>query len=182
MLDGISVPVPGIRSIVDTTRGKRPVSRPGTAPHQCTCGLPGSRLSRTVPRTHRTDRSARRRDPQVPIYVSIPNPSGRLVEGLFAEGRVVSESAQGLVVPIDAVSLSESEPWVLRVAHGRTERVRVTVGLRDTRTERVQITSGLNTGDILLRGVAHGITPGTAVDVGTASGARSRLDAARPSR
>ncbi|MBA2305332.1 MAG: efflux RND transporter periplasmic adaptor subunit, partial [Acidobacteria bacterium] len=59
-------------------------------------------------------------------------------------------------------------PWVMRIAGGKTEKVSVTLGLRDPRTERVQIVSGVNQGDILLRGAAQGITPGTPVAVGGA--------------
>lgn len=105
---------------------------------------------------------------QVPIFVGVTNAGGRLVAGLFAEGRVVSESAEGLVVPVNAVNMSESEPWVLRVSGGKTEKVTVTLGLRDERTERVQVLSGVNEGDVVLLGAAQGITPGTAVTVGTA--------------
>jgi RND family efflux transporter MFP subunit len=105
---------------------------------------------------------------QVPIFVGVVNAGGRLVAGLFAEGRVVSGSAEGLVVPLNAVNTAEDAAWVLRVAGGRTERVPVTLGLRDPRTERVQIVSGVSEGDVLLRGAAQGITPGTAVTVGTA--------------
>jgi membrane fusion protein (multidrug efflux system) len=105
---------------------------------------------------------------QVPIYVSIPNEGGRLVAGLFAEGRVVSQSAEGLVVPTNAVNTTDKMPWVLRVTDGKTERVTVALGLRDSRTERVQVISGLNEGDMLLRGAAQGITPGTPVQVGKA--------------
>ena len=101
---------------------------------------------------------------QVPIFVTIPNVGGRLVAGLFAEGRVVSQSADGLVVPINAVNMTGS-PWVLRVKDGRTERVDVRLGLQDPRTERVLVVSGVTEGDILLRGAAQGITSGTAVDV-----------------
>jgi hypothetical protein len=43
----------------------------------------------------------------------------------------------------------------------------VTLGLQDPRTERVQIMSGVNEGDVLLRGAAQGITPGTPVEVPT---------------
>jgi RND family efflux transporter MFP subunit len=114
----------------------------------------------------RIERIAPQADPvtrQVPIFVSIPNVGGRLVAGLFAEGRVVSQAAEGLVVPANAVNTADAAPWVLRVTDGKTERVAVTVGLRDLRTERVQIASGLNEGDTLLRGAAQGITPGTAV-------------------
>jgi RND family efflux transporter MFP subunit len=103
---------------------------------------------------------------QVPIYVTIPNSEGRLVAGLFAEGRVVKQSAEGLVVPINAVNVTGPEPWVLRVTGGKTERVDVSIGLRDPRTEQLQIVSGLNEGDTLLRGAAQGITPGTPVQVG----------------
>jgi RND family efflux transporter MFP subunit len=116
----------------------------------------------------RIERIAPQADPvtrQVPIFVAIPNAGGRLVAGLFAEGRVVSQSADGLVVPANAVNTSETSPWALRVADGKTEKVQVSLGLRDARTERVQVTSGLNEGDTLLRGAAQGITPGTPVQV-----------------
>ncbi len=102
---------------------------------------------------------------QVPIFVSIPNVGGRLVAGLFAEGRVVSQSAQGLVVPVNAVNTAGPAPWALRVSGGKTEKVDVRLGLQDPRTERVLVVSGLNAGDTLLRGAAQGITPGTPVEV-----------------
>jgi multidrug efflux pump subunit AcrA (membrane-fusion protein) len=117
------------------------------------------RLERIAPRTDSVTR-------QLPIYVSIPNTSGKLVGGLFAEGRVVTQSADGLVVPVNAVNTSGATPWALRVVDGRTERVDVTLGLRDPRTERVQVTGGLGEGDVLLRGAAQGIAPGTAVELG----------------
>lgn len=119
----------------------------------------------------RIDRISPQADPntrQVPIFVSVPNTGGRLVAGLFAEGRVVSESAEGFVVPLNAVNTSGGAPWVLRVTDGQAEKVRVELGLRDTRTERVLVTAGLTDGDTLLRGAAQGITPGTAVAVGGA--------------
>lgn len=102
---------------------------------------------------------------QVPIYVSIPNVGGRLVAGLFAEGRVVSQSADGLIVPTNAINTSGETAWALRVNEGKTERVEVRLGLQDPRTERVQIVSGVNEGDVLLRGASQGITPGTPVTV-----------------
>jgi RND family efflux transporter MFP subunit len=114
------------------------------------------RIERIAPQANAATR-------QVPIYVSIPNVGGQLVAGLFAEGRVLSASASGLVVPINAVNTSGPEPWVLRVANGETERVNVSLGLRDPRSERVQIASGVASGDTLLRGTAQGISPGTKV-------------------
>jgi hypothetical protein len=88
------------------------------------------------------------------------------VAGLFAEGRVVSAAASGIVVPQNAVNMTGESPWVLRVAGGKAEKVSVTVGLVDPHTERVEIKSGLNDGDVVLRGAAQGITPGTPVNIG----------------
>jgi membrane fusion protein (multidrug efflux system) len=120
----------------------------------------------------RIDRISPQADPatrQVAIFVSVPNTGGRLLAGLFAEGRVVSAAAEGLVVPLNAVNTTGEAPWVLRVANGKTERVPVTLGLRDERTERVLVQSGVTEGDTLLRGAAQGITPGTPVSVGGGS-------------
>ena len=102
---------------------------------------------------------------QVPIYVTIPNVGGQLVAGLFAEGRVIAESAEGLVVPMSAVNTRGPKPWVVRVTNGQAEKLDVELGLVDPRTERLQIASGVNEGDMLLRGSAQGITPGTPVSV-----------------
>jgi len=120
------------------------------------------------PFTGHITRIAPQADPvtrQVPIFVAIPNVGGRLVAGLFAEGRVVSSTASGLVVPTNAINTAGEMPWALRVRAGKTERVEVELGLRDPRSERVQVASGLSEGDTLLRGAAQGIPPGTAVQV-----------------
>jgi RND family efflux transporter MFP subunit len=115
-------------------------------------------IERVAPQADATTR-------QVPIFVSVPNPGGRLVAGLFAEGRVVTQSLTGIVVPTGVVSHSGGKPWVLRIGGGKAERVDVTIGLQDDRTERVAISAGLNEGDELLRGAAQGIAPGTPVQV-----------------
>jgi RND family efflux transporter MFP subunit len=99
---------------------------------------------------------------QVPIFVTIPNTGGRLLSGLFAEGRVLREARKALVVPVTAVNM-RGEPWVLRVRDGKAERVAVTIGLHDEQTERVELLSGVREGDVLLLGAAQGMTPGTPV-------------------
>jgi RND family efflux transporter MFP subunit len=102
---------------------------------------------------------------QVPIFVTIPNSGGRLISGLFAEGRVETRIHRGLVVPDTAVDSSGTSPAVTRVRDGKAERVEVKLGLRDTDTERVEVVSGLAEGDVLLIGAARGITPGTPIAV-----------------
>ncbi len=102
---------------------------------------------------------------QVPIYVSIPNVGGRLVAGLFAEGRVVSQSAEGLVVPVNAVNTTGPTPWVLRVER-RQDRTggRCVSACRIRGPSACRSCPGVSEGDMLLRGAAQGITPGTPVD------------------
>ena len=74
------------------------------------------RIERIAPQADSTTR-------QVPIYVAIPNVGGRLVAGLFAEGRVVAQSASGLIVPVNAVNTS-SHDAVGAARDGREDRAR----------------------------------------------------------
>jgi RND family efflux transporter MFP subunit len=110
---------------------------------------------------------------QVSIFVTIPNKGGRLVAGLFAEGRVTRASREGLVVPITAVNLTASTPWALRVKDGKADKVTLTLGLRDDQTERVELRGGVEEGDLLLVGAAQGMTPGTPVKIKDAQPAQS---------
>lgn len=102
---------------------------------------------------------------QVQLYTTIQNPNNSLVAGLFASGRVVTDSARGLLAPVAAIDARNLRPAVERLAKGRVERVDVTLGLRDTQTNQVQITAGVNAGDTLLVGSAQAISAGTRVRV-----------------
>lgn len=103
---------------------------------------------------------------QVRVVVSIPNTRSALVGGLFAEGRVKSQSHEAPVVGANAVDVRGVRPTVLRLKGGRAERVEVALGIRDDATETYEIVSGVAAGDTLLVGAAQGITPGTQVRVG----------------
>ncbi|HEX2092550.1 MAG TPA: efflux RND transporter periplasmic adaptor subunit [Longimicrobiaceae bacterium] len=131
-------------------------------------GYPGQTFEGRVERISPAADPATR---QVPIYVTIPNTQGTLVAGLFAEGRVASQSRTALVVPAVALDESGATPAVARIRAGKVERVPVQTGLRDEQTERVEITAGVAAGDTLLVGAARGITPGTPVRVQGAAGA-----------
>lgn len=102
---------------------------------------------------------------QVQIIVSIPNQSGTLISGLYADGRVSSRTQKGIVVPIAAVDTRMQRPAVATVKNGKVTRVDVSLGMRDPTAETVQITNGVSVGDTLLVGAAQGITPGTPVRV-----------------
>ncbi len=118
--------------------------------------------------TGRIDRINPSADPatrQVRLYATIPNPGGSLVTGLYAQGRVASDTKQGLIVPSSAVDIKGLQPAVLRLRNGRVERVVVQLGIRDEHAEAVEVKSGLASGDTILIGAAQGVSVGTAVRV-----------------
>src|SRR5665213_966080 len=102
---------------------------------------------------------------QVQIIVSIPNRSHTLVTGLYADGRIASQTQEGIVVPMSAVDTRMQRPAVVKIVGGKVTRVDVTVSMRDPTAETVQITNGVAAGDTLLIAAAQGITPGTPVRV-----------------
>jgi RND family efflux transporter MFP subunit len=125
-------------------------------------GYPGRRFEGRVARINPTADAA---TGQVRIVVSVPNASGSLVGGLFADGRVASERRTGLTAPFTAVDMRGMTPSVLRLKGGIVERTDVQLGARDEERERYEIVSGVAAGDTLLVGAAQGITPGTSVRV-----------------
>jgi RND family efflux transporter MFP subunit len=102
---------------------------------------------------------------QVSIFVSLPNTAGKLIAGLFAEGRVESATRNGLVIPLSAVDETGPTPLVTRVRDGKAERVPVTLGIRQADTEQVEVTSGVAAGDVLVVGSAKNVTSGTAITI-----------------
>jgi membrane fusion protein (multidrug efflux system) len=99
---------------------------------------------------------------QVRVYAEIPNPGG-LVAGLYAEGRVESESRHGLTLPIAAIDRRMAKPAVLVVRDGKVARVDVQLGLADEKAQRVEVLQGVAAGDVVLLGAAQEIAPGTPV-------------------
>jgi RND family efflux transporter MFP subunit len=102
---------------------------------------------------------------QVHIVAAIPNAGNTLVGGLFAEGRVSSETRTAPMVPISAVDERGLRPTVVRLHNGKIEKVEVALGIRDAAAETIEITSGIANGDTVLLGAARGISPGTPVKV-----------------
>jgi membrane fusion protein, multidrug efflux system len=100
---------------------------------------------------------------QVRVYAEIPNARNDLVAGLYAEGRVESETREGLVVPMNAIDRRMGRPAVLLVRDGKVARVDVELGLADDRDQRVEVRRGVQSGDVVLLGAAQQIQPGTPV-------------------
>ena len=118
------------------------------------------RVSRINPSVDPATRQAR-------LTVAVPNAGGRLVGGLFADGRVATTIRQGVVVPSGAVDRRGIRPVVMRVKLGKVDRVEVELGLIDAAREQMEVTSGIMPGDTLLLGGARGLVPGMVVRVGS---------------
>ena len=106
---------------------------------------------------------------QVKVVAAIPNAGNTLVGGLFAEGRVTTETKIAPMVSLSAVNESGLRPTAVRLRNGKIEKVEVGLGIRDAAAETVEITSGLAPGDTVLLGAARGISPGTPVKVSAPS-------------
>lgn len=102
---------------------------------------------------------------QVRIYMQVPNADRALAAGLFASGRVATETARALAVPLSAIDLKAATPTVTRLRGGKVEAVPVTLGVRDDLTERTQVLSGVARGDTLLVGGVLSTPVGTTLRV-----------------
>ena len=162
-------------TVVDPSTMRLEASVPAEALAAVRLGAPVDFSVTGYPNRHFTGRVTRINpiaDPatrQVRIIASLPNNGGTLVGGLFAEGRVSSESHRAAVVPQSAVDERGLRPSVMRLRSGRTEKAEVTLGLRDAATETVEVTQGLAAGDTVLLGAARGISAGTPVKVSAPS-------------
>lgn len=102
---------------------------------------------------------------QVRIYVAIPNQDQALVAGLFAEGRVATDTKRAVAVPVAAVDSRGNTPTVHLIRDGRVAEVEIQLGVRDEAAELVEIQAGVADGDTVLLGSAQGVTTGSRIRV-----------------
>jgi membrane fusion protein, multidrug efflux system len=102
---------------------------------------------------------------QVRIYVAVPNLDQSIVAGLFAEGRVASDTKRAVAVPLNAIDTRGNTPRVHLVKAGRVSESQVQLGVRDEAAELVEVVAGVAQGDTALLGTAQGITPGSRIRV-----------------
>lgn len=102
---------------------------------------------------------------QVPIYVDIPNVDQALAAGLFAEGRVATDTKRAVAVPVSAVDSRGTTPTLHLIKRGRVAEVPVQLGVRDEAAELIEVLAGVAAGDTVLLGSAQGVTAGSRVQV-----------------
>lgn len=136
--------------------------RPGATVRFRIRGLSSELVTGTIDRLSPTADPITR---QVTIFVTMPNAGGKLIAGLFAEGRVDAETRRGVIVPMGAVDETGPTATVTRIRDGKAERVTVTLGIRQSEAELIEIRSGLTAGDVVILGAAKTLSPGTPVRV-----------------
>lgn len=157
-------------SIVDPSRLRLEASVPAEQITRLTNGTEVEFSANGVDRriTGRIDRINPVVDPatrQVRIYVTIPNQDRSLVAGLFAEGRVATDTKRAVAVPVNAIDSRGNSPTVHVVKSGRVDQTPVQLGVRDEAAELIEVLAGVADGDTVLLGSAQGITPGSRVRV-----------------
>jgi RND family efflux transporter MFP subunit len=93
------------------------------------------------------------------VEVDVPNPDGSLTPGMYAQVTLnVKRSGDALVVPIQAVDTSGSQPTLLVVnAQNRVEKRAVQTGV--STANRVEILSGLRDGEQVIVANQAGFQP-----------------------
>jgi RND family efflux transporter MFP subunit len=102
---------------------------------------------------------------QVRIYVTIPNVDEALVGGLFAEGRVATDTKRAVAVPVTAIDSRGNTPMLHLLKAGRVSESAVRLGVRDEASELVEVLAGAAEGDTVMLGTAQGVTSGSRVRV-----------------
>jgi membrane fusion protein (multidrug efflux system) len=137
---------------------------------------PGQTFEGTVSRVEPTADPATR---QVGVYLRLPNPNRRLVGGVFATGRVLSDVATSvLVVPESAVRTEGTTTFVWLIVENRLTRRPVVIGARDASTAMLEVVSGLTAGDRVLNAPGN-VQEGAPVRFSNEGGAAAPAEAGR---
>lgn len=133
---------------------------PGQAVEVAVDGVPGRSF---LGRVERINPVAAEGSRAIPVYVTLDNPDGVLLGGMFATGEiVVAEVADAIAVPAGALREDREGTHVLRIADGVLERAPVSVG-ETWQGGLVQVTAGLSAGDVVVTAALPELAPGDAV-------------------
>ena len=119
-------------------------------------------------RVARVDPTADPGTRQVGVYVELANPTGRIVGGQFARGRIATGGAvvRGVLIPATAVqggSADATTGSVFVVQGGRLARRTVTLGARDASTGMVVVLDGIRAGEQVIVVPSPDVKEGTPV-------------------
>ncbi|SFV01908.1 efflux RND transporter periplasmic adaptor subunit [Pseudoduganella namucuonensis] len=125
-------------------------------------GYPGQSFTGKV---KRVDPAANAITRQVEVLVEFADKAQPRVAGLYAEGRVESESNAILMVPDSALVRNGDNSYAWRVKDKVLAKAPITVGSRDERSGNWEVTAGLASGDVVLRTQGSNLKDGQKIEM-----------------
>jgi membrane fusion protein (multidrug efflux system) len=114
---------------------------------------------------------------QVEVLVDFTGSKQPKLAGLYAEGRVETESSSAITVPATAVVRDGDRVSAWRVQESKLQKAPITVGDRDPRTGEYPVKSGLADGDKVIRYPTALLKDGQTIQASATSGAATEADA-----
>jgi RND family efflux transporter MFP subunit len=117
---------------------------------------------------------------QVEMLVDFVGDKQPKLAGLYAEGRLETESHSSLTLPATAIVREGDKTSAWRVKDSKLQRVIVTLGDRDTRTGDFVLAAGLTAGDQVIRYPNRTLKEGQSVQASAAPGKSSMVATEQP--
>jgi len=124
-------------------------------------------------RVRRVNPAANPATRQVEVLVDFVGEKQPRLAGLYAEGKLVTDSRPSLTIPASAIVRDGDRASAFRVAGNRLHKVPLTLGPRDPRTGDYAVASGLAEGDQVIRYPGATLKDGLAVQRSGAPAAAS---------
>lgn len=98
------------------------------------------------------------------VYVSVSNPDGALRGGMFAKGKIITDTTEPHpAVPLAALRQEQGRDVVYRIDNGVVVSQPVQVGIRNEDEGMVEVLDGLAPGSTVLAAKLDGVKPGSKV-------------------
>lgn len=118
-------------------------------------GYPGQDFAGKVRRVDPAANAANAVTRQVAVLVDFNDKEQPRVAGLYAEGRIETETVSALMIPDSALVKAGDVTYTWKVKDKALHKTNLRIGARDVRTGQWEVQSGLASGDTVLR------TPGS---------------------
>ncbi len=142
-------------------------------------GYPGQNFQGKV---KRVDPAANPVTRQVEVLVDFADKLQPRVAGLYAEGRVETESSDSLMLPASALVQAGDTSYAWKIKGDKLAKVNLAIGTRDERTGQWQVKSGLVAGDQVLRAPGPTVHDGQPVQLATPKNVASATQPATVSK
>ena len=110
---------------------------------------------------------------QVEVLVDFTGQKQPRLAGLYAEGRVETQSTNSLTLPASAVVRDGDATTAWKIASDKVQKVKLSVGARDPRTGEIVVKGGLAEGDRVIRYPTSMLKDGQAIQAATRPSASS---------